>query len=96
MENRKLQSLEMKEIQKKGKDDQQIHTSVIGVILKHDKEHNINRHRPGKASDTTKSQNVLVQNDSESKSKMPSAAQLKDHVPSDVKSQRPGKASDIT
>eukprot|EP00957_Ditylum_brightwellii_P079572 6050269-Ditylum_brightwellii.AAC.1 len=95
-ENRHLQSLDTKEIRKEGKDDQQIHTSANVAMLKHDKEHDVNRHRPGKASDITNSQNALVQNDNENKLQMLSVAQLKVPMPSDVKSQRPGKASDIT
>eukprot|EP00957_Ditylum_brightwellii_P045316 3435234-Ditylum_brightwellii.AAC.1 len=95
-EKRHLQSLDTKEIQKKGKDDQQIHTSLNVAILKYDKEHHVNRQRPGKAFDIAKFQNVLAQKDSENKSQMPSIAQLKGPILSDVKSQRPGKAPDIT
>eukprot|EP00957_Ditylum_brightwellii_P171292 13039665-Ditylum_brightwellii.AAC.1 len=51
--------------------------------------------RPGKASDNTKAQNVITDNDNKNKSLMHSVAQLKDHVPSDVKSQSREKASDV-
>eukprot|EP00957_Ditylum_brightwellii_P036399 2755656-Ditylum_brightwellii.AAC.1 len=79
-ENRHHQSLDTKEIQKKVNDVQQIPTSVNVAMLKNDKEHDVNRQRPGKTSDITKSQNVLVQNGSENKSQMPINAQLKDHI----------------
>eukprot|EP00957_Ditylum_brightwellii_P091318 6953502-Ditylum_brightwellii.AAC.1 len=60
-------------------------------MLKNDKEHDVKRQLPEKASDITKSQNVLVQNDSENKSQMHTNAQLEDHIASDVNRHSLGK-----
>eukprot|EP00957_Ditylum_brightwellii_P182259 13885613-Ditylum_brightwellii.AAC.1 len=78
-ENKHLQLLETKEAQKKGKDNQQMHTSINEQLLKHDKDHNVKMQRPGKASDITKAQNALDKHDNNNKSLMCSVAQLKDH-----------------
>eukprot|EP00957_Ditylum_brightwellii_P044095 3345737-Ditylum_brightwellii.AAC.1 len=67
-------------------DYQQIRTSINEQLLKHDKDHDVKMQRPGKESDITKAQNVLVQNDNKNKSLMSSVAQLEDYLPSDVKS----------
>eukprot|EP00957_Ditylum_brightwellii_P084653 6437025-Ditylum_brightwellii.AAC.1 len=73
-----------------------MHSSINEQLPNHNKDHDVKVKRPEKAPNTTKAKNVLAENDYDNKSLMCSVAQLKDHAPSDAKSQRPEKASDIT
>eukprot|EP00957_Ditylum_brightwellii_P148210 11285035-Ditylum_brightwellii.AAC.1 len=53
-ENKHLQLLETKESGKKGKDNQQMHSSINEQLPKHDKDHDVKMQRPGKASNIVK------------------------------------------